>query len=454
MAFNPFHTFRKHQKVIFAVLTIICMFVFILQFGRGDITTWLMGGGGQGKGEKVVTLYGRDLYTNDLTLISKSRQLANEFIFTALLAAQTEAAKDFAEYKPEKPDAADEALQRLSEERFKRFSQARTPDDMAQIARQSLRELDALRGLSAPADNSRRNRAIEDLGLLYRFEFFRMAAAANPFYFGGGVKTDELLDFEIWKHQAEKLGIVLTKADIRRAVAHEAANHDLPSDAGGSWAAEPAFKEWFAGRTRQNGASVPEDLLVKAVGDEFRVMIAKQLVAGRAAGVPGLAEVEHNPPDLVTPYDFWKFYRDNRTTIKVAVLPIPVESFLAQVPSDPSEKQLKDLYLEYKGVEPDPASSTPGFKEPHRIKIQRSVAAASPLVAAYLPPALLAVRLARSFRSAVRRCTALGGYLAGGGVAPRAVLAGIADKGAAGRRNIAIYLGRRGSDDGFTRLRN
>ena len=35
MAFNPFHSFRKHQKVIFAVMTIICMFVFVLQFGRG-----------------------------------------------------------------------------------------------------------------------------------------------------------------------------------------------------------------------------------------------------------------------------------------------------------------------------------------------------------------------------------------------------------------------------------
>ena len=120
---------------------------------------------------------------------------------------------------------------------------------------------------------------------------------------------------------------------------------------------------------------MPEDILVKAVQDEFRVMIAKELLAGRAAGVPGLAEVEHNAPDLVTPYDFWKFYVNNRTTIKVAVLPIPVESFLDKVPSQPSSEQtLKDLFAEYKAVEPNPKSSTPGFKDPHRIKIEYVVA--------------------------------------------------------------------------------
>ena len=30
MAFNPFHAFRKHQKVVFAGLTIICMLTFVL----------------------------------------------------------------------------------------------------------------------------------------------------------------------------------------------------------------------------------------------------------------------------------------------------------------------------------------------------------------------------------------------------------------------------------------
>jgi hypothetical protein len=417
MAFNPFHAFRKHQKAFFAVLTIVCMFVFILQFGKGDITGWFTGGS-QGRGDKVVTLYGRDVTTNDLTSISNSRQLANEFIFTALNAAQTDATKDVQDYKPENPDAADKTVQQLSEGRFELYSKAQAPEELIQLTRQRLTEIDALRRLSAPADNSRRNRAIDDLGLIYRFEFFSMMQSSSPFYFGGGVKPHELLDFDIWKHQADKLGIVLTKADARRALAHEAANHGLPADPGGSWKDEPVFKEWFAGRTRQNKALVPEDIVVKAVQDEFRVMIAKKLLAGPAAGVPGLAEVEHNAPDLVTPYDFWKFYRNNRTTIKVAFLPIPVESFLDKTPSQPpSEQVLKDLFAEYKAAEPAPELSTPGFKEPHRIKLEFVVAAPD-------SDYYKARGLSAAIDPAIYYATAaLGANLAGGGLAPQAAVA-------------------------------
>ena len=429
MAFNPFHAFRRHQKVWFAMLTIVCMFVFILTGfgGKADpVSNLLAYLAGRHEGEKVVTLYGRDIYANDLTAARKTRQLANEFMFAALNAAQTEATKDLADYKPEKPDAADETLQRLAAERFQRFGQAQSPEQAMQITRQSLTEIDALRHLTASADNARRNRALDDLSLLYRFTFFSIIRQSpNPFYFGGGVKTEELLDFDIWKHQADKLGIVLTKADTRRAVANQAANHDVPGEPGGSWANEPTFKAWFANRMGQNGVPLPEDAVVKAVTDEFRVMIAKQLLAGRAAGVPGLAEVEHNAPDLVTPYDFWQFYRDNRTTIKAAFLPISVESLLAQTPSQPqSEQELKDLYAEYKSVEPNPQQSTPGFKEPHRIKIEYVVAAPG-------SPYYKARGLATTVDPSIYYATStLGAYLAGGGVLPQAVLAGIADKDA------------------------
>ncbi len=438
MAFNPFHSFRKHQKVFFAILTIVCMFVFILQFGKGDITSWFLGGS-QGRGEKVVTLYGRDLYTNDVTDIAKSRQLANEFIFTALNAAQKGAEKDIQDYKPEKPDAADDTFQRLATGRYELYSKAQSPEELVKLTRQRLAELDALRQLSSPGDNARRNRAIDDLDLLYRFEFFSMMQSTSPFYFGGGVKTEEVLDFMIWKHQADKLGVVLTKADTRRAVAHEAANHDLPTDPGGSWKDEPTFKEWFAGRARQNGAPMAEDIVVKAVQDEFRVMIAKQLIAGRAAGVPGLAQVEHNAPDLVTPYDFWKFYVNNRTTIKVAVLPIPVDSFLDKTLSQPSSEQvLKDLFAAYKGVEPKPDSSTPGFKEPHRIKIEYLTA--SPEAEYYKTRGLAAALDPVLFYAT----SSLGAHLAGSGVVSQAVLAGIADKDELAK-DYSEYLGN-GSD--------
>ena len=33
MAFSPFSAFRKHQKVLFASLTVVCMLTFVLTSG-------------------------------------------------------------------------------------------------------------------------------------------------------------------------------------------------------------------------------------------------------------------------------------------------------------------------------------------------------------------------------------------------------------------------------------
>ena len=83
MAFNPFRGFRKQQKVLFAILTIICMITFVLSsgMGRGDaldtIVNWF-GGGKQG--EVVTTLYGDKVHTNELGEQACQRRLANTFM--------------------------------------------------------------------------------------------------------------------------------------------------------------------------------------------------------------------------------------------------------------------------------------------------------------------------------------------------------------------------------------
>ena len=83
MAFNPFHGFRKHSKVIFAILTIICMITFILSsgLGRGDFFDWLVGLVGAGrKGEVYTTLYGSKVYQRDLQERRNHREIANELM--------------------------------------------------------------------------------------------------------------------------------------------------------------------------------------------------------------------------------------------------------------------------------------------------------------------------------------------------------------------------------------
>jgi hypothetical protein len=433
MAFNPFSAFRKHQKVIFAVLTIICMIVFILQFGRGDIFERLLGGHGQGKGEKVATLYGRDITSGDLDQMKQSRLMANELILLALQSAEAKAADDVLAYKPELTDPTDlqisqirerwgrrrETLNLLNDPRLAPFVMQQLPFMQFQeipVIHQdyaALTHMEAMGGAGREGAAKDRSKLFADLRFLLRYQYY-LLTRSQSFYYGGGVKPEELLDFEIWKHQADKLGVVLTKADARRALADEAGGNGLPADPGGSWKADPAFKDYFASHGQAS-----EDQAATAVEDEFRVRIARNLLGGPASGVSALDDANHLSPDPVSPYDFWQYYRDNRTTIKAAFLPIPVDSFLSQVTAPPSEEDLRDLYGQYRSAVPAPDKPTPGFKEPRRMKVayvvvktdtdyykQWSDAAKFNLEKFYFTSTLEA-------------------NLAGGGVVPGAVLAGM-----------------------------
>ena len=59
MASSPFRVFRKHQKVIFAGLTILCMLTFVMCTGMGgDVGDWLLRVlGGREKSPQVAMLY-------------------------------------------------------------------------------------------------------------------------------------------------------------------------------------------------------------------------------------------------------------------------------------------------------------------------------------------------------------------------------------------------------------
>src|SRR5438094_144986 len=66
MAFNPFHRFRKHQKAMFAGLTILCMFIFVLSGSMSagwdyfvDVLHFF--GATGSRMPEVGTLYGKDV---------------------------------------------------------------------------------------------------------------------------------------------------------------------------------------------------------------------------------------------------------------------------------------------------------------------------------------------------------------------------------------------------------
>ncbi len=384
MAFNPFHAFRKHQKVWFAGLTIVCMIVFILQFGSGDIFQRLMGHGPRGKGDKLTTLYGRDVYQSDLTRLGQIRSRVNQIYIAGPV---VEAVKTVMDDLVKEQDAADKAradnkdksaadqddslVLRFILQQWKEWNDPQNPRQPTREEKSRMIE-DDLQGVAHERDTTKSDevrRKLDAAAAALRFEYWAMnpkPGESQRFFFGGSTKTEDLLDFMIWKYQADRLGVVLTKEDVRKEVAWDAAGRDvLPK---GPWRDDAAFKPYVVQENPAAGG-LTEDEYLTAIADEYRVSIAQTLLIGHASGVRGVTVGEPGSPDPLAPFDFYTFYRDNRTTLKAAFLALPVESFVNKVTKEPSEEELRRLFDKYKDALPEPMRALPAFKEPRRVAI-------------------------------------------------------------------------------------
>src|SRR5829696_2302829 len=86
MAFNPFHSFRRYSKTVFAGLAILCMFTFVLSsgMGQGDFFSQMAEVFGGGGGNKVVTLHGTKIDAREFDSIQNQRRLAGEYMDAAI----------------------------------------------------------------------------------------------------------------------------------------------------------------------------------------------------------------------------------------------------------------------------------------------------------------------------------------------------------------------------------
>src|SRR5262249_33714782 len=91
MAFNPFSAFRKHQKVIYAALTIVCMFTFVASAGisgRGDFFGEMAAiVGMRTNAPAAATLAGKNITEPEFKIIRYQRLVANRFMATAVRGA-------------------------------------------------------------------------------------------------------------------------------------------------------------------------------------------------------------------------------------------------------------------------------------------------------------------------------------------------------------------------------
>jgi len=348
MAFNPFHSFRKHKKVVFATLTIICMFTFVLSSGLGgrmDLFTELPNMIGIGrarekyakdKEDKVVKVYGDKVKLEDLAELRQERALAISCLMKSIQYAQSELAK----------------------EQSKLFEKSLDPtgfqqQQMQYQQKQQLLATAQIRNLLYFVDQNE----------LYQLLFLLQQAPDRVAQAIGQTQpVERLLDFMIWRHQADKLGIYLTDADIENEVRRQTLSN--------------ATVEGIHGAIASEFPKTNVDRVYKVLGDELRVRLAMAAMMGYDAGDwSAFSQRDRNKevkqvPAPFTPYDFWEFYKDNRTTVEVALLPIRVEDLVKDLTETPSDKALKKLYDRGKDRVYDPNSSEPGFKEPQRIKVE------------------------------------------------------------------------------------
>ncbi len=192
----------------------------------------------------------------------------------------------------------------------------------------------------------------------------------REFCFGGSARPDELLDFMVWQHQADKLGITLTDADLVKEINIFAAGQEVfDPEKTRSLDRDKQIIEFVKGRER---GQTPPSELVDALREEFRVVMAQGLLVGSEPGIRAYRSLlgAAASPSAGTPDEFFRYYREQRTTLRVKMLSLSVADFVSKVKSTPSEEELRNRYERYKEQEPSSTSREPGFKEPRRITVE------------------------------------------------------------------------------------
>jgi hypothetical protein len=361
MAFHPFGFFRKRQKTMLAALTILSMVIFILTGFTGSIfdrMNYWFGGGRGGDKTEVTTLYGKAVTVGDMLQLRYNRQAAEAFVLGSIETAEPPTTGLDAEAKK----AIDQLAQSI------RLMKQLPPQFLPQFLPSVMRDYEALRRERQTLARQGKTEAANYAAALARpvgLMFWRQMHPTQ-LYFGGTLAVDDLLDFLLWRQQADKLKITLTDEDVRREVNNEVGSEALT---GNDVKDVEKLRNLLRGPVRNY---TPKELYA-ALRDEFRVRLAQEALLGNSPGARSAlstAAASTDLPNGATPEQFWEFYKDKQTKLDVGFVKVPVSKFTDQVKEQPTEAQLKELFEKWKNAEPSPESERPGFKVPRRVKIE------------------------------------------------------------------------------------
>ena len=287
MAFNPFHWFRKRQKTFLAGLAIFCMFIFIGQFGsRFDAFDRLLSlfGGGRGGQDKteVIRLYGKPVTLGELVShppgilgVKFQREFAQSFILAAVGKGQNECLQQLSEDLPRLDEPFGSEMKTI-------FDQLRATSfsDVGEIQK-ALNQVAGIRRdlLAKDPPKIEPAKELEKFSRILQYQLW-LRNPQDYSYFGGSFKTDGLLDFLVWKHEADRLGIHLTETDVKKALNEECLSDHLFVDDPRRDAEQVVS---LMKRTKYQYNLEPATIF-QILGDEFRVRMAKMAVLGVEPG--------------------------------------------------------------------------------------------------------------------------------------------------------------------------
>jgi hypothetical protein len=423
MALNPFHAFRKHQKTLLAVLTIFTMFIFILTGFSGGIGSRGGSGSGGEKAKPVAKVYGEELYLYDFQKLREQRELANLYMILALQGGhEVIIGRAERELIPMLKDERDTPLREMVKQVVdawnKAFSTKKGSGDPFSLAMyyrmisddspRSPRWLLA-RSTFLLGDDKKGQRELLDLltkmmaqdarlvplylqirDPVYFQQFLQylsyidpnaalraqLTLQSDPLYFGAGSLENvrDLVDFKIWLHEADRLGIKISPESLQKMIAQE----------GFDQVTEKGMKEAISttlGSARYRNRKPTPDLLEQSLNDEYRVRLARLSLLGYEAlppeisvvGAPGMPPRivrREAVPLAVSPYEAYKYFSDNRSEKTVVLLPVNADQLIASEVPAPPDAELKKLYEQYKNREADPGSPEPGFRQPPRRTVE------------------------------------------------------------------------------------
>ncbi|MEZ6140101.1 MAG: hypothetical protein R3B84_05970 [Zavarzinella sp.] len=397
MAFNPFELFspkKRFTKIVFACLCITAMLIFVLSSGLGgdydfmNFVQKLVGGNGNANSKLLAEHQGGKIYSEDLDKLSLERQVADQFMLSALDAAAVNQAGDilrkltsgkfsdgssipeniraaianYVELKANsrKNVAASQSFQRYAYLTFDQQAVSLRSDFIKVL--QLKFTLDPKSPAAQMVDKVEKmmvhdSRIGEGRGIRY-FETF------------SNVDNQGNVDFLLALQKADQLGIRYSKQATRTLINDAIGGKDLLT-AADYGEIESKIKD----RLKTRLPELNTEMILEAIGNEFRVRAVLASVIGNLEtnsmfASAGRSQVASDLPSYATPGKFFEYYRDQCSSHDFMLFEVAVKDYVAKVDELPTARQLEDFFKKYRSDISTPESATPGFKDGKKLALE------------------------------------------------------------------------------------